>query len=88
MSSIFVFNSGGDSDSEEEMRLGTPDASEAKDLERHVDRCATRYKLFTKRLRAQGSQISRIELLLYGVGIYVMASGGPVHDFIKELIFK
>lgn len=70
------------------MRLGTPDEAEAKDLARHVDRCALRYRLFTKRLRSQGSQISRIELILYAVGIYVMASGGPVHDFLKGFIFK
>lgn len=87
MGSLFIFNSGG-SDPEEEMRLGTPDAAEAVDLARHVDRCALRYRLFTKRLRTQGSQISRIELILYGVAIYVMASGGPVHDFLKGLIFK
>lgn len=87
MANLFVFN-GATDDSEAEVQLGTPDDSEAQNLGRHVDRCAMRYRLFTKRLRLQGSQISRIEFILYGVAIYVMASGGPVHDFIKELIFK
>lgn len=69
------------------MRLGTPDLAEAKDLERHVDRCAMRYRLFTKRLKSQGAQISRIELLIYGVAIYTLATGGPIHDFVKAALF-
>lgn len=85
--SIFIFNRG--EDPEEEMRLGTPDEAEAKDLTRHVDRCAMRYRLFTKRLRSQGTQISRIEWLLYGVAAYILGfSGGPVHDFLKGMLFK
>lgn len=87
MGSIFVWNRG--EDPEEEMRLGTPDEAEAKDLARHVDRCALRYRLFTKRLRSQGTQISRIEWLLYGVAAYILGfSGGPVHNFIVSIFAK
>lgn len=72
--------SGGDSD--DELNLGTPDDSEAHDLVRHVGRCALRYRLLTKRLRQQGSQINRIEYILYGLAVYALGSVGPVHDFI------
>lgn len=52
---------------DEEIMLGTPDESEAKDLAHHVSRCAYRYKLFTKRQAAQGSDIQQVKYLMFGL---------------------
>lgn len=82
----FIQIIGGGGDSDDELNLGTPDESEAHDLVRHVGRCALRYRLLTKRLRSQGSQINRIEYILYGLAIYALASVGPVHDFAVSVI--
>lgn len=66
MKGIFIFK-GDEGLSDAEIALGTPDASEAKSLVHHVDRCALRYKMFTKRLATQGSDINLIKNLLWVV---------------------
>lgn len=63
---IFIFNGDGGM-SAEEIALGTPDISEAKSLEHHVDRCALRYKMFTKRLTVQGDDLNLIKNILFGL---------------------
>lgn len=66
MASIFVFNSSKEAESDE-ILLGTPDISEAQSLERHVDRCAMRYRMFSRRLIQQGRSLSRVEIILYAL---------------------
>lgn len=78
MASFLIFNRS--SMEEDEIRLGTPDLSEAQSLERHVDRCAMRYRMFTKRLQDQSGAIKRIELVAYGLAIYALATSGLARD--------
>lgn len=61
---IFIFN-GDRGLSEAEVALGTPDIAEARSLEHHVDRCALRYKMFTKRLAVQGDDLNLIKNMLF-----------------------
>lgn len=83
MASLFPFNRS--PDEEDEILLGTPDMSEAQSLERHVDRCAMRYRMFTKRLRNQSGSIKRIEIAAYGVLIWIVATSEPAREAAKFL---
>lgn len=71
---VSIFVSQGRRLDDEEADLGMPDASEAQNLERHVDRCAMRYRMFTRRMSLQGKSIRRIELIAYGVAIWLLAT--------------
>lgn len=53
--------------SDEEIALGTPDMSEAKSLKHHVERCAMRYRMFTKRQATQGSDLVQIKYMMLGL---------------------
>jgi hypothetical protein len=78
MASLFIFNRSTSDD--DEIRLGVPDLSEAQSLERHVDRCAMRYRMFTKRMIDQGNAIKRIELLAYGIILYFVLTSPIAKD--------
>lgn len=79
MRGIFIFR-GNEGLSEAEIALGTPDITEAKSLEHHVDRCAIRYKMFTKRLAGQGDDINLIKNLLFGLVGWVLITSKQAQD--------
>lgn len=83
--SFFIFNGGRVTD--EEVALATPDLSEAKSLSRHVERCALRYKLFTKRQAAQGDELGQIKLILLLVGSYLVLVSEPARNTLG-FVFK
>lgn len=79
--SIFNWNSGGMTD--EEVALAMPDASEAKSLPRHIERCGMRFKLFASRQSQQGSDIVTIKYMLVGLIVAVVITSPQVRDFIE-----
>lgn len=85
MASLFIFNRS--SLEEEEMSLGTPDLSEAQSLERHVDRCAMRYRLFTKRISSLSGSVKRLEIIGYGILVFLFVTS-PVARDVVEFILK
>lgn len=82
---IRIFN-GRHDDDDEELMLGIPDSSEAQSIERHVERCAMRYRLFTSKLRSHGDSVKRIEYILYGVAIWLLATSPFAQDMLKRLL--
>lgn len=82
---IFIF--GGRGLSDEEIMLGTPDASEARDLTHHVERCAYRYRLFAKRQATQGDDIIQVKYMILGL-IAVMLITSPQIRSIFEWVSK
>lgn len=74
--SIFNWNGGTLSDdSDDEVMLGTPDSTEAQSLPHHVERCAMRYRLFTRRQATQGADIAQIKYMILGlIGIMLITS--------------
>jgi hypothetical protein len=78
MTQLFVFNDGA-GDSDEDITLGTPDASEEKDLTRHVERCALRYRMFRGAQRRQAVAIGRVQIMLYVVLVLLVLSN-PLVD--------
>jgi hypothetical protein len=84
---FFIFNGGEISD--EEVQLSMPDASEAKNLNRHVERCAMRYKLFTKRQASQGQDIIQIKYMMIGLIAIVFLTAPqvrPLLDWLSKLL--
>lgn len=85
---LFIFNgSGGLSD--EEIMLGTPDATEAKNLEYHVSRCAYRYRLFAKRQASQSQDIAQVKYLviaLIGVMLFTSPQIRSIFEWASKLI--
>ncbi len=84
MSIVNILN--GKHDEDEEIALGMPDSSEAQSLERHVDRCAMRYRLFTSRLKSQGKDVTHIKLILYGIAVWLLATSPFAQDMLKRLM--
>lgn len=83
MASVFIFN-GGTSTGEDEDTLGVPDVSEAHDLERHVERCALRYRLLRREQKQQNKLLRQGLFLLYALIVYSLVSGGHgIIDLIK-----
>lgn len=89
---IFIFN-GDRGLSDAEVALGTPDASEAQSLVHHVDRCALRYKMFTRRLAIQGDDLNLVKNLLYGIIGFLFVTNqqfqhalGFIADHLKDLL--
>lgn len=82
---IFIF--GGRGLSDEEIMLGTPDSSEAKDLNHHVERCAYRYRLFARRQATQGEDIQQVKYMIVAL-IAVMLITSPQIRGIAEWISK
>lgn len=78
--SLFIFNGSSKAENDQETVLGLPDDSEAKDLVRHVDRCSMRYKLLRATQLAQGSSISQIKFLIYGLILFVVATSHPAQE--------
>lgn len=68
------------------MALGTPDLSEAQSLERHVDRCAMRYRMFSKRLISQGKAVRRVELIVYVLLAWTLLTSEPARNVFKIII--
>lgn len=85
MTNISVLNRRGD-DEDDDLMLGTPDAAEAASLDRHVERCAMRYRLFTRRLKSHGDAVKRIEYILYGVAVWLGATSPIAQDMLKRLL--
>ena len=72
---VSIFNWGATRLSEEEIQLGTPDSTEARSLPHHVERCAMRYRLFTKRQAAQGQDLVQIKYMVLGlIGVMLITS--------------
>ena len=85
MASIFVFNRSNRSD-DDEILLGTPDMAEAQSLERHVERCAMRYRLFSRRLIEQGKSVTQIKVLVYILLAVVLLSSKPAMEVFKTVL--
>lgn len=64
---VSILNWNGPGLTEEEVMLGTPDNTEARSLPHHVERCAMRYRLFTKRQASQGRDIAQTKWLTVGL---------------------
>lgn len=84
MVSLFIFNRPNPDD--DELLLGAPDLSEGLDLKRHSERCAMRYRMFSKRLFAQSGAIRRVEVILYGLAIYLLLTSKMSHDALQFLL--
>lgn len=84
MANIFVRN--GNHHDDDDIALGIPDESEATDLNRHVDRCAMRYRMFTSKLKMHGDSVKRIEYILYGVAIWLLATSPFAQDMLRRLL--
>ena len=70
---------------DEGVDLGVPDEAEATDLNRHVERCAMRYRLFTGKLSRQGKDISQVKMLLYILGAFILATSHPAQELFQFL---
>ena len=82
-----IFNGDrGERDDGEDVILGMPDISEVESNARHVERCALRYKMFSGRLRMHGKRLARIEMLIYGLFVYVVASSPVGASILKSII--
>ena len=77
---IFIWNGGGLSD--EEMALGMPDEAEAKNLRHHTQKCALRFRMFSKKMGEQGKQLNQIQLILILVGSYLVLVSEPAKNVI------
>jgi hypothetical protein len=77
---LSIWNGRSDDRDDGEVELGVPDQAEAKDLNRHVDRCAMRYRIFTSRLLRQGRAIGRVEFLVYLLIAFTLATSNPAHQ--------
>lgn len=80
--SIFNWNGGL---TDEEVALGTPDQTEAKSLPHHVERCALRYRLFTKRQAQQGQDIAQIKWLTIGLLAAVLITSPQVRAIFEAV---
>lgn len=83
---LFIINGGL---TDEEVMLGTPDQTEARSLPHHVERCAMRYRLFTKRQASQGQDIAQIKWLTIGLLAAVLITSPQVRaivEFIAKII--
>lgn len=83
VSELFIFN--GASPTPEEEALGRPSSAEKKNLALHVDQCTARYMAVLARLRKQNQAVGRIELLLYTLGILVLATSSPGISALKAV---
>jgi hypothetical protein len=85
MVSLSILNRRSDKDDDEEAALGTPDQSEADNLNRHVERCALRYRMFTGRLARQGKDISQVKVLMYLLAAFILATSHPAQQLFSFL---
>jgi len=86
MVSVSIFNLGrSNGNDEQEMDLGTPDQAEAQDLNRHVERCAMRYRMFTGKLGRQSKDIAQVKILLYLLGAFILATSHPAQELFQFL---
>lgn len=83
MASIFVLNR---QTREDEADLGAPDESEADDLKHHVGRCALRFRFLARGQGAQATRLQRIEVILFGIAIWLFATSPMAHDMIKKVM--
>lgn len=80
---LFIFNGQGLSD--DEVALGTPDITEARNLEHHVERCAMRYRLFTRRQASQGNDIAQIKYMLLGMLALMVITSPQIRGILEYL---
>lgn len=78
---ILIWNGAGPT--EEEITLGTPDESEARDLTRHVEKCALRYRIFTRRQAAQGQDISQIKYMILALIAVIVITSPQVRTLLE-----
>lgn len=83
--SLFVTNGRSNGDDDQETALGVPDQAEATDLNRHVERCAMRYRLFTGRLALQSRDIAQVKIILYGLALFIVATSHPAQQLFSFL---
>lgn len=81
---IFIWNSGGLS--EDDVALGTPDESEAKNLKHHTAKCALRFRMFSRKMGEQGKQLNQIQLILLLVGGYLVIVSEPAKNVISTAL--
>jgi hypothetical protein len=80
-----IFN-GGRGLSDEEINLGMPDDSEAKNLKHHTAKCALRFKLFSKKLGEHGEDVQQVKLLLITIGGYLVLVSEPAKNIVEFLL--
>ena len=86
MVSLSIFNRGASGDGDDqEVALGVPDEAEAKDLVRHVERCAMRFRFFTSKLRNQSADIRQVKFLIYGLCIFILITSHPAQELFQFL---
>jgi len=78
---LFIFNGRGPT--EEEIALGTPDLSEAKSLPRHVEKCALRYRIFTRRQAEQGQDIAQIKYMVVALILAIFLTSPQLREFLS-----
>lgn len=78
-----ILNWNGSGLTDEEVMLGQPDRTEAKSLPHHVERCAMRYRLFTKRQASQGADIAQIKWLTIGLLAAVLITSPQVRAIVE-----
>jgi len=81
-----IFNLGrGDYDPQDD-ELGMPDKSETTDLDRHVTRCALRYRELRKSQNGSENRLRRIEIAGLILVVVLIAYNPLVHDFVKHFL--
>lgn len=75
---LVIFNGRGPT--EEEIALGTPDLSEAKSLPRHVEKCALRYRIFTRRQAEQSQDITQVKYMMVVLSFLVLITSPQIRD--------